>query len=64
MPQHSSGSTLVTACAALEGGHLGFMEVKSDISPQPPVVRNHFLWRGWERGTSLLGDEDVGLKAV
>lgn len=55
MPQHRAGSTLVTACAALGGSQLGFMEVKPDISPQPPVVRNHFFWKGWERETGFLG---------
>lgn len=54
MPQHRPGSTLVTACAALGGCQLGFMEVKLDISPQPPVVRNYFFWKGWERETGLL----------
>lgn len=23
--------------------------------PQPPVVRNDFFWRDWERKTGLLG---------
>lgn len=55
MPQHRPGSTLVTACAALRGSQLGFMEVKPDISPQPPGVRNDFFWKGWERETGLPG---------
>lgn len=55
MPQHRPGTPLVTACAALGGSQLGFMEVKPDISPQPPVVRNDFFWKDWERETGLLG---------
>lgn len=50
--EHSAGSTLVPACAALGDGHLGFMEVKSGISPQPPIARNYFFWRAWRREDS------------
>lgn len=63
-PESRHSADLAAPCAALgAGGRLGFMEVKSDISPQPPGVRSH-LRRGCERETGLLGDEDVGLKAV